>query len=329
LRVAVGYAVLPYPWNINSHGPVALFEPSIGKKGLLEKELFWRLTTAFEVGIEEDYKYMSPLIRLGVSRFLWDITLLSLSYNLGIYFLYGESAKGRKELDAAGINAGGADRVAFLELSYRIMLIDQVVDQTNLAKILDPGNGAIFEVSYKIATPYLGGTTQYHDINPSIRAYWQIFSHLQLACRVATGLIFPFGDFDDPTVWSNYFLGGFNTVRGWGGKELAPREYFCVEEDDCDDVRIGGWTMVLGNVELRAMTIKDLYLVTFLDVGDVQKGTLEYRPDLWNYTVGGGVRYASPVGKIRVDFGYRLNNPSEYSEHEPQWGIHLGLGEAF
>jgi outer membrane protein assembly factor BamA len=331
VRLSAGWAVLPYPWNIDSHGPVALFEPSIGKKGLLEKELHWRLTIGFEVGIEEDYKYMSPQFKLGVSRFLWDITLLSLSYNLEVYFLYGQSALGMKEMEAVGIAEDGVDRLAYLELGYKVMLIDQVVDETNVSKILDPENGAIFEVVYKIATPYLGGTTQYHDLRPSIRAYWQIFSHLQLAYRVETGFIFPFGDFQDPTVWSNYFLGGFNTVRAWGGKRLAPRAQYCVEgevEDECDETRVGGWTMVLSNVELRAMIIQDLYIVAFFDMGDVQSGAMEYKPEKWNYTAGGGLRYASPVGKIRIDFGYRLNEP-EPDWDEPMWGLHLGLGEAF
>ena len=86
--------------------------------------------------------------------------------------------------------------------------------------------------------------------------------------------------------------------------------------------------MVLGNVELRAMTIPDLYLVAFFDVGDVQSGVAEYKPEKWNYTAGGGLRYDSPVGKIRVDFGYRINEP-EPDWDEPRWGLHLGLGEAF
>jgi outer membrane translocation and assembly module TamA len=151
---------------------------------------------------------------------------------------------------------------------------------------------------------------------------------LQLATRAEVGFLFPFGETTDTGMWSNYFLGGYNTIRGWGGKKLAPSVEFCVESEDCETLRIGGRTMVLGNVELRLLTVESLFVVAFLDVGDVQYGVLTFAPPEWNYSVGGGVRYDTPVGKVRLDFGYRVNDPAPYRD-EPRWGIHLGLGEAF
>ena len=143
-----------------------------------------------------------------------------------------------------------------------------------------------------------------------------------------TEFLFPYGESDYTTMWSNFFLGGFNTIRGWGGKKLAPWIEICVEKDDCEIIEVGGKTMVLGNVELRLRTVEALYVVAFFDAGDVQLDTFTFKPGEWNYSAGGGLRYDTPVGKLRLDFGYRINDPEMY-RHEPRWGLHLGLGEAF
>ena len=51
------------------------------------------------------------------------------------------------------------------------------------------------------------------------------------------------------------------------------------------------------------------------------------------YAVGAGLRYATPVGPIRFDWGYQLN-PIEglLVEGEPQarqWRVHFSIGQAF
>jgi outer membrane translocation and assembly module TamA len=210
-------------------------------------------------------------------------------------------------------------RLGYVEAKYKIMLTDRTVD---------PKNGAVFEIRYAIAANSLGSEHRYNKVSPSIKLYWQMFPRLQLATRAETGFVLPFGGTSDTSYWSNYFLGGYNSMRGWGGKKLAPSVEFCVADGDCRTIRIGGRTMVLGNVELRVLTVEDLYVVAFLDVGDVQYDVFTILPDRWNYATGAGLRFDSPVGKVRFDVGFRVNNPEPYQE-EPRWGIHIGLGESF
>jgi outer membrane translocation and assembly module TamA len=63
-------------------------------------------------------------------------------------------------------------------------------------------------------------------------------------------------------------------------------------------------------------------------MGDVQDGEATYKPEEWNYTAGGGLRVDTPLGRVRLDFGYRLNDPGVFVEDRP-WAIHFGFGEAF
>jgi outer membrane protein insertion porin family len=86
--------------------------------------------------------------------------------------------------------------------------------------------------------------------------------------------------------------------------------------------------MALGNVELRVRTVGKLYVVGFVDAGDVRAGLAEYDLTQLNYSAGGGLRYDTPFGKIRLDVGARLNE-TPLSRGEDSWAFHLGLGEAF
>ena len=85
---------------------------------------------------------------------------------------------------------------------------------------------------------------------------------------------------------------------------------------------------MLGSFEVRVRTWRKLWAATFLDVGDVRSGVTDFAPREWNYSVGGGLRYDTPVGKIRLDVGFRVNE-TPLSQGEPIWGLHLGLGESF
>jgi outer membrane protein insertion porin family len=49
------------------------------------------------------------------------------------------------------------------------------------------------------------------------------------------------------------------------------------------------------------------------------------------YSVGAGVRLATPVGPVRVDYGYKLKilPVTEGVAEEDHWRFHLSLGHVF
>jgi translocation and assembly module TamA len=85
---------------------------------------------------------------------------------------------------------------------------------------------------------------------------------------------------------------------------------------------------VLGNFEVRVRAVDKLNVIAFFDMGDVRGGVASFSPKNWNYSIGPGLRYDSPVGVFRLDAGFRLND-TDTSQGERVWAIHFGLGEAF
>jgi outer membrane protein assembly factor BamA len=116
-----------------------------------------------------------------------------------------------------------------------------------------------------------------------------------------------------------FFAGGGTSLRGFGLNQAGPR-------DPCTGFPIGGLAVLIFNQELHfpmklPFVGSKLGGTLFYDGGnvftDVNHITLRWKPpsltnlDYFSHTVGFGLRYPTPVGPVRVDFGFQLN-PAEY-----------------
>jgi len=104
-----------------------------------------------------------------------------------------------------------------------------------------------------------------------------------------------------------YYLGGIDTIRGFKYAEISPR-------DPATNERIGGPRFLQLNTELRFPLYKKLGLMgtVFFDAGNVY-GPHSVGPFL-RPTAGLGFRWFSPMGPLRVEWGYNLSkHPSERS----------------
>jgi outer membrane protein assembly complex protein YaeT len=170
------------------------------------------------------------------------------------------------------------------------------------------------------------GDFNYTGVSVDGRHYLPISDRIVWANRVQTGNIHPRND--DPAevpFAKKYFLGGAGSVRGWGRYEISPLSE--------SGLPLGGNTLFAFSSEVRATLTGNIGGVLFLDGGNVwEQGWSIHFNDL-RYAVGPGLRYQTPVGPIRFDFGYQLNPiPNLVVNGEPEqrhWRIHFSIGQAF
>jgi outer membrane protein insertion porin family/translocation and assembly module TamA len=85
--------------------------------------------------------------------------------------------------------------------------------------------------------------------------------------------------------------------------------------------------------EVRLPGPGQLSFVAFVDAGNVWYENFDINLDDLRVDVGPGLRYRTPVGPVRVDFGYQLTPVSGlYVDGEPEarrWRIHFSIGQAF
>ncbi|WP_185968007.1 autotransporter assembly complex family protein [Thalassotalea sp. PS06] len=113
-----------------------------------------------------------------------------------------------------------------------------------------------------------------------------------------------------------FFAGGDLSIRGFDYQSQGPTQIINEGEFAGEEVVVGGKRIALASAEYQYYFTDKIRGVVFTDAGNA---TDDIRIDPV-YSVGFGAHYISPVGAIRVDFGYGI------SEDDPSWKIHINLG---
>ncbi len=136
-----------------------------------------------------------------------------------------------------------------------------------------------------------------------------------------------------------FYAGGGGSVRGWKSRDLSAT----------GDPLFGGNVVLEGSVEIRMNILQSLrddlldkiWIVTFMDFGNVWGKASNLRLTDVALAAGFGFRYDTFFGPFRIDYGFRVYNPAEQSGE--QWImdrklfgqtlkeaiIHFGIGHAF
>lgn len=116
-------------------------------------------------------------------------------------------------------------------------------------------------------------------------------------------------------LYERFYVGGINTVRGLGFGEAGPR--------NVQGEKIGGNKELIFNTEYIFPIIEDIRLkgVLFFDAGrsfenNEDISIAELRP-----TTGVGFRWISPLGPIRLEWGFNLNQKADESASKIEFSI--------
>jgi outer membrane protein assembly factor BamA len=321
-NLLAGWAELPNPFQSLANGPRVEFTTRFAKRGWLGRKLIWTLEPKIEIDIREGYQFWGIQNRLGVSRFLGRHALVGLSYNNRYVDFFHFTPGFRSVLRLLEVLVHDPYISSYLEAQAEIFSLDNLVT---------PTQGARFIFNYQFANRFLGSNFDYHRFQPELRLYLLPHSRIQLGARARIGFIVPYASSTTAPFDQKYYLGGANDVRGWPLRRISPYARICASDDPerCVSIPIGGNTEVLGNLEARWRAVGKLWIAGFVDVGDVQANVGRIRTSDWNVSAGGGLRYQTPLGPIRLDIGFRLNRDERRYPDAKMWALHISLGEVF
>lgn len=195
----------------------------------------------------------------------------------------------------------------------------------------EPRKGLLAGITVKIASPVLLSETHFTKTTAYVSLFQQLQKRVVLGLSARGGIAYGFGQTDELPIVERYFLGGRSSVRGYEQDMLGPK--------GSDGNPTGGNAFVMGSVELRTDIGRSISIVPFLDFGNVWIKASDFSPTDIKYTAGIGLRYATPVGPLRVDYGYKLKRddicvdrtapmPPKCSPESPG-AIHFSIGHAF
>src|SRR5438552_9296187 len=254
----------------------------------------------------------------GSFRLLYPLTALGYDQLLGRFSLEEVRVGGEFRLEEAEISElhrRSPPSVVAEEGHSLTSAIRPIISRNTLNSLFDPTRGSTEEISVEYAG--LGGQSDYVKIDVRGRFYWPIYKSPQLGTfvySIGAALGYGHGDRGDShhelPLFERYFPGGINSIRGFQTRTLGPREP--IRNGQGQDIQsdpIGGSRQLIINNEIIFPIVEQLGLkgVLFVDTGNAWLDSDGYGFGNLRYSVGGGLRWQSPLGPIRIELGLPLN----------------------
>ncbi|HUI44664.1 MAG TPA: outer membrane protein assembly factor BamA [Nitrospirota bacterium] len=183
----------------------------------------------------------------------------------------------------------------------------------------NPRSGALFGVVLKEALRELYSQADFTKL--TAQGSWFVpLSSMVLALSARGGMAWPFSNTNVVPLHERFYAGGGTTVRGYTQDSIGPS----VRDVFGNVIPQGGQSMAVFNVELRVNPGKGLGFVLFSDAGNVWPGQEFGISDLRS-SYGAGIRYGTPIGPLRIDYGQKIHRRPGESPGE----LHFNIGNSF
>ncbi len=178
-----------------------------------------------------------------------------------------------------------------------------------------PTSGSYHRLSNEYAGDPLGGTNNFNKTIGETSWHFPLFWKFVLSLHGAMGYIAEHHGKTIP-IQALFALGGDTTVRGYETGSIGPK---------VDDEVVGGNQELYGNAEIHFPIVEPLAGLIFYDTGQVWEESDNYNLKDLRSGVGAGIRFYTPIGPIRLDWGYKLGRKEGESKY--QW--HFAIGTYF
>lgn len=162
---------------------------------------------------------------------------------------------------------------------------------------LNPTRGYFLSAVGEVGLPLFGTESDYQKLFLKAQYFRPVTSTLNFGLTVRLGLANGLSHLPE-----RFFAGGSNTFRGEEFELLGPIDSTTLKP-------YGGEALFLINPELTIPVFRawrDLRLAAFFDLGNVYASLGEFRPFDLQGAAGGGIRYRTPLGPVRLEVAWKL-----------------------
>ena len=183
---------------------------------------------------------------------------------------------------------------------------------------LDPTEGWRLLVGLEPSFGKIGNSSTMVSGNLTASAYYPLDADRRFvaAGQVILGSIVG-PDLEDVPANYRLYAGGGGTIRGYGFQYVSPR--------NGQGKIVGGRSLAVANLELRAKVTDTIGIVPFVDIGAAYRS--EFPDFSYSPKVGAGIglRYFTGVGPIRLDVAFPLQKVKD----DGPVALYLSLGQSF
>ena len=175
----------------------------------------------------------------------------------------------------------------------------------------------------------LGGSVQVYGFDLDAAQYFHLPYDTILLLNGEVGVVSNWGS-DSPggivPIFDRLYLGGASTLRGFKFRDVGPK--------DGNGDAIGGNTLARFTIEYTIPIIERVRFAVFYDGGFVNPGSWSFSPEKvptsnggfsggFNQDIGIGVRLDLPIGPLRLDYGFPIEEDT-WSSKSGQFQFSVG-----
>ena len=173
---------------------------------------------------------------------------------------------------------------------------------------LDPSTGMINSFSVEYAG--LGGDNKFARFVTDHTLFYPLYKKLIASTKLTLGYVREVGK--PIPIDEKFYLGGIYSLRGYRARTVSPtntQRVIDINGNQANEqIYLGGEKEIIGNVEVSFPLLADVGLkgVLFFDYGNsFNNESTVFDTMLTSY--GWGVRWASPIGPLRLEYGIPIN----------------------
>jgi outer membrane protein insertion porin family len=269
----------------------------------LDKELIFGVTVYKNIRYYPLFKRDALGFEMSLGKRFWEYYSATVSYNI-------ENAEVYDIDDSASI-------IIKDQKGYRITsAVSGSLARDSRNNFLDPIRGSRHVFTTTFAG--LGGDNKFVRVLGDTGWYFPIMGdstvHLRGRAGWITGVLG-----ESVPLYERFYLGGIDSLRGFGLGVPGPK-------DPASGQAIGGTTELIMNAEFIFPIYRELKLkgIVFYDAGNAYDDHVTFGSDIRS-TAGGGIRWISPLGPIRIEYGVNL-----FKRRNEGFGrVEFGFGSAF
>lgn len=294
----------------------------LGLKGNLSASLGGK-TQMYSVGVTDPYfldsKWMLGADIYRSERIYSDYTLRStggdiktgypISDKVSTFFLYKYEIKDILDPSIAYQNLNETQPDIYRTGRSTTSSISASISHNNTDYRLDPSTGMINSLSAEYAG--LGGNNKYARFITDHTLFYPLTKNIIFSKKLTLGYIAQVGRTLIP-IDEKFYLGGIYSLRGYRARTVSPVEAALLSDiggsQRSETVYLGGTKEFYGSASIAVPLLQEAGIkgVVFFDYGNAygEKQNM-FSSVLMSY--GAGIRWASPLGPLRLEYGIPLN----------------------
>jgi len=183
--------------------------------------------------------------------------------------------------------------------------------------VYNPSTGLVLGASGEVAGGPLGQDKDFYKLIGNFDLYETLYEKWLFELKLIAAVADTYSNTNTLPIYERFYAGGTNTIRGFKERTVGPK--------DISGEPVGGESALYGTCELTYPLFKVIKVATFYDFGNVWEKLGDFASGGIKYSVGAGLRVKTPMGPVKLDYGYPLKR-AEGEEEEGRFHFSMTRG---